>query len=138
MVISLKLILCLDERLGMAFNHRRQSRDALLLKDLKAELGGAPLHLLPYSLPLFEELDVDCRVLDSLDTSLAQDAYLFLETTDPKPLEEQIDELILYRWNRHYPADLYCKLDLTAFTLINTKELVGSSHEKITKEILKK
>ena len=36
------------------------------------------------------------------------------------------------------PADTYFHMSLEGYTLIKTEELVGSSHEKITKEIYKK
>ena len=64
--------------------------------------------------------------------------YCFVENTPlPQNLDE-VEELILYRWNRLYPSDVYFTLDTSAFTLQETTEFVGSSHEKITKEILKK
>jgi len=43
--------------------------------------------------------------------------------------------LILYRWNRTYPADLYFTLSLEGWTLERREEFAGSSHEKITKEV---
>ena len=46
----------------------------------------------------------------------------------------QIEELILFRWNRVYPADLHCTLDLSVWKLTETEEFAGNSHEKITQE----
>ena len=133
----MKLIVCLDDRLGMAFNRRRQSRDRLLLDDLCAHVGKEPLYILPYSLPLFEGTTASVSVAQEL-SSLPRDAYVFLETTDPTPLSPLLDEVIVYRWNRHYPADLTFSIDLGAFTPAKVTELVGSSHDKITKEVWKK
>ena len=133
----MKLIVCLDDRLGMAFNSRRQSRDRKLLDDLCAHVGQAPLYMLPYSLPLFEGTTASVSVSKDL-SSLPKDAYVFLETTDPTPLSSFLDEVILYRWNRHYPADLVFPIDLGSFTLTSTTEFSGSSHDTITKEVWKK
>ena len=49
-------------------------------------------------------------------------------------LKEQIEELILFHWNRTYPADLCCTLDLSEWKQKTTEEFAGSSHEKITQE----
>ena len=51
--------------------------------------------------------------------------------------EDEIRTVILYQWNRRYPADRYFPLELTdgSWELQRTEELKGSSHEKITKEV---
>lgn len=130
----MKLIVCLDEKNGMMFNHRRQSRDRLLVADLEKELGASPLYIRPYSLPLFEKSGVDYRVTD-LPFPELMEGYCFVEDCDPAQFEDQIEEMILYRWNRHYPADLFFSVDLSRFRLTLSKDFAGSSHEKITKEI---
>ena len=55
--------------------------------------------------------------------------YLIVE------LEEKIDSIILYRWNRVYPADTYFDIDLSGWQLVRTGEFSGASHELITKEV---
>ena len=124
--------------MGMAFNRRRQSRDRVLLDDLCAHVEKDPLYLLPYSLPLFEDRAIACITLSPDLSGIPENAHVFLETVDPTPLSDHVDELILYRWNRHYPSDLTFSMDLKAFTLTHTEEFVGSSHEKITKEVWKR
>ncbi|MFR4122966.1 MAG: hypothetical protein ACLT0W_12285 [Clostridium sp.] len=42
--------------------------------------------------------------------------------------------MILYKWNRVYPADQYFAMDLSGWKLVETVEFPGSSHEKITEE----
>ena len=37
----MKLAVCIDNGGGMIFNHRRQSRDRELIRDLAENLGGA-------------------------------------------------------------------------------------------------
>ena len=133
----MNLIFCLDDKNGMAFNHRRQSRDRVLIDDLVQTINGAPLTLTPYSAKLFEGLAASLALSEKpLQTSGA--GYCFVEETDPAPYQDRIDELILYRWNRHYPADVWCTLDLSGYRMHSTEEFVGSSHEKITKEVWKR
>lgn len=45
---------------------------------------------------------------------------------------ENIELVILYRWNRTYPADVYLDLDLSQWERNVQHEFRGSSHEKIT------
>ena len=47
--------------------------------------------------------------------------------------EEYVDEIIVYKWNRVYPADFYCEIDFGAFNIVSELEFQGSSHDKITK-----
>ena len=44
--------LCLDDREGLFFNHRRQSRDRAVLQDVGETVGQGRLWVHPYSLPL--------------------------------------------------------------------------------------
>ena len=50
----MKVIVCLDERRGMMFNNRRQSRDSVLIEDVVKDLCGEKLFISPYSEKLFE------------------------------------------------------------------------------------
>ena len=61
----------------------------------------------------------------------------YVETDDLHAYEEQISKIILYRWNRDYPADLYFKIDLMNgnWDMISTCDFEGSSHKVITKEV---
>ena len=44
------------------------------------------------------------------------------------------ESVVLYKWNRVYPADQYFAMDLSGWKLVETVEFPGSSHEKITEE----
>lgn len=134
----MKLIVCLDDGGGMAFNKRRQSRDSALIDDLKKHLNGAPLWMLPYSAPLLEGSGILCRVHENAPTLAKKNDHCLLETLSPLPFANEINEIVIYRWNRRYPSDIYFDLDLSGFSRLAEVEFVGSSHEKITKEIWKK
>lgn len=134
----MKLIVCLSEGNGMMFNHRRQSRDRVLIADMIRHVGDAPLWVSPYSAPLFGE---DCPTLriDPLPYKAAgENDYCFVEDT-PLPIRlDGTNELIIYRWNRLYPWDVRFLSDTSSFFLAESTEFVGSSHDNITKEIWKK
>lgn len=134
----MKIIACLDERRGMMFNNRRQSRDSVVIADILNDLGGERLYIAPYSEKLFEGLDVKLKVRDNPIRASKRDSVCFIENVSPKEYKKEIDEVVLYHWNRHYPADFSFDLDMEGYTLISTVELVGSSHDKITKEVWKK
>ena len=55
-------------------------------------------------------------------------------------MQDRIEEVIVYKWNRRYPTDTYFDLDLAAlgFRLASSEEFAGYSHEKITKETYRK
>ena len=109
------LIACVDDRGGMLFNRRRQSQDRLLRQDLLEEAGGRPGWLSPYSLKQFPDPPENLRC--------AEEFF------------HRAEGVILYHWNRRYPADLYFPLPLEGWTLARREEFPGSSHERITKEV---
>ncbi len=133
----MKLVACIDEKNGMAFNHRRQSRDRILIEDLVRHLDGEAIYTTAYSAKLFEGTAAKVEIAEAPAESCGE-GYCFLETIDPILYADRADTLILYRWNRHYPADVFFGVSLSAYRLILTEEFAGSSHEKITKEVWKR
>ena len=136
----MKIVVCVDDLGGMCFNRRRVSRDRVVLADVSKDLGGGFLYAAEYSRALLSECKVPLMVSDDfLDAASANDTC-FLEERGLFGYEEKIDAMTVYRWNRRYPSDL--KLDVTpedlGLQLVSTEELVGYSHERITKEVYKK
>lgn len=141
----MKLIVCIDEKKGMMFNHRRQSQDRVLRDDIRKECQGSILRMNAYSAGLFEkDADVGTTVqIFSSEDFLAQaseDDCCFVEDQDVSLWLEQADTVILYQWNRHYPADLYFTAELSEDTwqMERQEDFAGSSHEKITKTVYAK
>ena len=141
----MKLIVCIDEKKGMMFNHRRQSQDRVLRDDIRKECQGSILRMNAYSAGLFEkDADVETTVqIFSSEDFLAQaleDDCCFVEDQDISLWLEQADTVILYQWNRHYPADLYFTAELSEDTwqMEWQEDFAGSSHEKITKTVYAK
>jgi hypothetical protein len=131
------VIVCIDDNNGMMFNHRRQSKDRVLLEDIMEYSKNNRLYLNEYSYKLFSGHDTESIVVDPEFLGKAgAGEYCFVEDRSLLSYEQKIEKLIIYKWNRRYPADLYLDLALSApWKLIATKEFQGYSHEKITKEI---
>ena len=138
----MKIIVCLDDNGGMAFNRRRQSRDRELIKDIAATVGDARLYIDKYSETLFESAELKPTVSEDMPSDAASGDYCFVETLKISELfrAADIEEFVIYRWNRVYPRDICFDFDLqkNGFSLVSSCDFAGYSHEKITKEIFKK
>lgn len=131
------IIACIDEKNGMMFNRRRQSRDRILREDILQECQGKSLWMNPYSYGLFADNPPDgITVSEDFLTQAGDGDYCFIEDADITGFLPQIQEIILYQWNRRYPADTYFPINLTDgnWELMERTEFAGSSHERITKE----
>lgn len=124
------LYICLDDRNGLKFNKRRQSRDAALLEDIRNQLTGN-LCIDPFSEKMIQEAEIPYV----LPPETAED--YFAEDVPSEELLDRTERLVIYRWNRHYPADVRWNPDLSVlgFSLREITEFPGTSHEKITREV---
>lgn len=132
------LIACVDDNLGMAFNHRRQSKDQALRGHILALTAGRPLWMSPYSAKQFGEEGENIRVDEAFLSKASEQEFAFTEIDKPGLFAQQIEQVVLYHWNRLYPADLRFDLELSGYTLTASTDFAGSSHEKITEEIYTK
>lgn len=128
-------IVCIDDENGMLFNHRRQSQDRVLRQDLLREAGGGVLRMNGYSLRQFRETPPNVQASEDFLEQAGPGEFCFVEDRDLRPFADRLEKLILYRWNRRYPADLYFTIPLGGWTLERREEFPGSSHETITKEV---
>ena len=122
------LITCINNSNGIMFNKRRVSKDALLIERLKGITKENKIYVSEYSKPLFDGFD---NLVLSIEDLTNNDFY-FLEDED---YTGNIDKIIIYKWNRDYPADKYFDIDLSSYELISTQDFQGSSHDLITEEI---
>ena len=123
---------CVDDRDGMRFNGRRVSRDRAQLADLLALCGGT-LRAAPCSGDLFAGWSGVLLSEDFLDRA-GPGEICFVEDRSVRAFADRVEAVVLYRWNRAYPADLRLDLDLTPFMLAERTEFPGTSHENITRE----
>lgn len=133
----MKLIICLDDNDGMLFNHRRQSRDREVCERILAYGNTSRLWMDHYSKQLFKDNDqaicCDARFLEKA----GQGEYCFVEHADVVPWISRVEEILVFRWNRKYPADVRFPHGLLneMFHLCQTEDFAGYSHEKLTLEV---
>lgn len=137
--IAMTIYLCLDDRNGMLFNKRRQSRDGAVLEDIRSGIPGE-LTITPFSEKLIGNAQIPYVLAPETLTELEENAHFFAEAPVAAELVERACGVVIYRWNRHYPADTHWEMDLAeyGFSLQQTSEFPGTSHEKITKEVYAK
>lgn len=157
---GVRIIVCVDNRMGVCFNGRRVSRDRMVSGDILEMTRGNVLWMAPGADKLFEEVfkakEEVCREpgtgkkmqdagrpedekkwkvdRDFLEKAEEED-FCFVEGENLAEYEGKITEIVLYKWNRDYPADVFFEVDLSKWRLNERKEFSAYSHEKITKEI---
>lgn len=136
----MKVTAVVDDSCGMMFNKRRQSRDKVLYEKVTTIVGNNVMWVNSYTYPLFKDMKLNLCVDEEFLSKVEQGEYCFVEDKRVSSYINQIEELIIFHWNRKYPSDL--KLDIQpereGFVCANTEEFVGSSHEKITMKIWKR
>lgn len=129
------VFICLDDRNGMLFNHRRQSRDREVIQDMLDSLDGKPLYIRPYSQVLFQGWEEAVRVVKEFWETAPAEKACFIEDLPLAPFAGEIRTLTVYRWNRRYPADVFLDVNLSGWRRVSCWEFPGHSHERISKEV---
>lgn len=138
------VVVAVDDRNGMTFNHRRLSQDRILRKWILQQALRDDRHVwmnaytrMLFATPTPEE---ECRLISDenfLANAPAGD-ICYVENMDVRPFEDRIEEVWLCLWNRRYPADTYWELDMSGWSLLCEEEFAGSSHDKITIQRLRR
>ncbi len=132
------LVACVDDNLGMMFNHRRVSQDRELRSRLIKLTAGAVLRMDEYSAKQFEDTACGNITLSENPMSEAKPGeYCFVEDAPVSEYENKVEKIVLFKWNRRYPSDLKFDIALEerGWKLLSTEDFSGYSHEKITEEI---
>lgn len=122
------LILWSGKNGEMMFNHRRCSRDRAVIEDILSMYAPTNLCVSAYSASLF---DGACVIYDLAE---AKEKVLFLEDLPLLPALEQAQKIIVYRFDRTYPADVRLEIP-QSFSLTESLDFPGFSHDKITREV---
>lgn len=125
------LIFCLDDHNGIMFNGRRQSSDKAVTERIMNYADGHKLLISAYSAKLLPAGEV-------FDGQFQQEDVVFAESSELIDLcIDKADKLILYRWNRAYPADVHIPAQLLAegWHLEERTDFIGNSHDLITQEV---
>lgn len=131
------LCLCVDKKNGMMFFGKRQSQDRIQREEMLNLIGNNRLWVSKYSASLFNNTD-NIVVDDDFYIKADENDYCFVE--DKNIDLNDCSSVVIYNWNRHYPADKFFDLDLKkyGYKLVFKRDFAGSSHEKITEEIYEK
>lgn len=129
-------IVCLDDRRGMLFNGRRQSRDRAVVEKILELAKGRRLWIHPFSEPLFVDNMAENIVVDGQFLERAGEGdFCFVENCGLAAVEGRLEKIVVFWWNRRYPSDLRLDVCLENWTKAEEEEFAGHSHEKITKEV---
>ena len=133
----MKIILCVDKKNGMMLFGKRQSQDRVQRDRMLSLVGDNCLWISNYSSSLFDLAD-NIKIDDNFSEKALDNDYCFFEDKEIDILKATT--VVLYKWNRQYPADKYfsCDLKKLGFKLVSKTDFEGSSHEKITEEIYEK
>lgn len=124
-------IVCLDQKNGMYFNERRQSRDRYVIRDILDMTKESVLYINSYSEELFGNQRNKYIVSDDYFSDAKETDYCFVENHVLD--QSSVNKLIVYRWDKVYPSDY--KLDMRGWKLISTMVFMGYSHDEIVKEV---
>lgn len=125
----------LDDNNGMMFNNRRQSQDRVVREYILNESKDARLWMNEYTARQFgQPLQGNIVVDNDFLGKVADNDYCFVENLSMTDYISKIKKLIIFKWNRVYPADMYFDIPLNNWQMAGVEEFVGSSHELITKE----
>lgn len=162
----MKVIICIEDRGGYSFHNRRLSSDVRQQSHMlhKLEQLGGYLVYNRYSERMLQKDEIkeaqskqeEYNYRMQNGTLFLQDAsvavmthpelsysnlFAFVENVSLRGYYSEIEEIMLYRWNRTYPFDLQLTEEfLAGFDVVEEEELEGTSHERITYQrlILKK
>ena len=130
------LIVCVDEKNGMLFNNRRQSKDRNLIEHILKKIDSKKLWITEFSRDLFLIKPCNNIIIDNnLVEKIEKDDYCFIENIDINTIIDKVDKIIVYNWNRHYPADTYLDVSLCNWIKESETNILGFSHDKITEII---
>ncbi len=138
----MKIIVCVGDNGAMLFNNRRVSSDRTVTADIiqmvlkEVETGRqTKLWMNRYSAGLFEKYLDEISVSETFLERAGREDYCFVENVPILEYEREIQTVVLYRWNRNYPAEVRFAMDLSGWKMAECVEFQGYSHEKITKEV---
>ena len=135
------LCVCLDDNNGLTFNHRRQSQDRIQRERLLKIAAGHILAMSPYTYKLYQlQLPVGVKLIvdENFWDKAPEDAFCVVESAGASQYIDRVDKIVVYRWNRVYPADVHFDVNLShdgGWRLCRTTIFPGTSHPEMVEEI---
>jgi len=134
----LNIIVCVDDKFGISFMGRRVSRDRSVTEDIIRTVRDKKIYIHPDSAVLFSDFSDKVISNENYLKKAGTGDFCFIENSDYKMHIKSIESVILYKWNRRYPANIFFDQ-----SIIDGREptkvynFKGNSHENITKEVYK-
>lgn len=122
------ILSCVDDKFGLTFNERRQSRDRVVTERIYEITKKNRLFVSPFSEKLFEGKGI--IVSDNLFDEAKTGDFVFIENIEIKDFSS-VEKIILFFWNTVYPSDFKFSLP-EYFREIKRRDFQGFSHKKIT------
>lgn len=134
------IFITVDDAWGTRFNNRRQSRDKAVTARMVELSAGARLWIHESSAKLFPSPPENLIADNGFTVKAAAGDFCFVEDMSLLPDEEQIEDMIVFHWNRHYPSDQVFDRQIleNGWKITGTFEFAGNSHETITEEWYKR
>ena len=134
---KITVAICLDDKGGMTIFGKRQSRDRVLISELCDSTDGV-IYISPFSELLFRPHPDKFKVCEDPLSECPDGGVCFIENQTLAPYADQIECIILYKWNEVYPSDRKIDIELGMFRAVEEREFVGSSHDRITRLTLRR
>lgn len=127
---------CVDDRYGMRFNHRRQSADRTVIDKIIELSRNRKIWMEYYSALLFPETANIC-IEDNFLQRASCDDCCFVERVDISRHLNRVNKIVLFHWNRRYPADLFFPENVLIrdWRVVESVDFPGTSHENITMKV---
>ena len=108
------LIVAVDDRNGMTFNHRRQSQDKRLRERILSMTKNGKLWMNAYSHKQFVDFEATEQIQEAEDflEKAGEKDYCFVENLEIENFRDKIEKIILCKWNRKYPGDFFFTIDV--------------------------
>lgn len=133
------LIAAVDDDYGMMFHNRRQSQDRILREKILKLTDGRCLWMNSYTKKQFTEAADISQICvdDSFLEKVPSGDYCFVENSAVSSYENEVEKILLFKWNRKYPSDFWFDIQLGehGWRLVSSEEFAGYSHDKITLEV---
>ena len=77
------------------------------------------------------------KVDDNFLSKAEKNEYCFVENVSVLPFIDRIEKIIIFKWNRTYPSDMYFDIPIKNdfWHILYKKDFKGSSHKNITMEV---
>ena len=127
------LAVCVENRMGISFMGKRLSKDRLLREKLVSMAGGS-LRMSVYS---GKQFGPGVYMAPDYLSEAGPGDWVFAENAEYLDYADRIERIVLFKWNRDYPADVYFSFP-GDWSMVSSEDFPGNSHETITMEVYEK